>query len=294
MKGVAGLSLRTRPDLREPIMLAAFHGWNDGGSAATLAATFVRTTLDAVHFATIDPEDYVDFKQVRPHVSLPDGVTREISWPETEFFHAALPGKDRDVVICIGVEPNIRWRSFSAEMLELAQTVRVDLAIMLGGLIADTPHTRPVPVHGAAGDDEVASRLGLPRSRYEGPTGIVGVLHDAFQRGGLPSASLWAAVPHYVAPNANPPAALALVRNLERLLEVQFDPSELEEASAQFNRQIAEVLESDEDTASYVRDLERRLDSGEELDPPEMPSGDDIARDFQRFLREHRDDEPGA
>jgi proteasome assembly chaperone (PAC2) family protein len=278
----------SHPTLREPVLVAAFHGWNDGGSAATLAASFLRSSLDATRFAVIDPEEYVDFQQIRPRVSLRDGMTREVSWPETEFFQAPLPGKDRDVVICIGAEPNLRWKTFTSEIASLARGVGIELAITLGGLLADTPHTRPVPVTGAAHDPELAKRLGLRRSRYEGPTGIVGVLHDVLSKDGLASASLWAAVPHYIAANANPPAALALVRHLEEMLDVTLDPSELEVASTAFVRQVQQVLESDEETAAYVRELESREWDDEEDEDLEIPTGDELAEELQRFLRERR------
>jgi proteasome assembly chaperone (PAC2) family protein len=278
----------SRPALRSPVLIAAFHGWNDGGSAATLAASFVRSSLDATRFATIDPDEYVDFQQSRPRVSLSEGLTREISWPETELFQAALPGTNRDIVICIGTEPNLRWRAFSNEIADLASGLGVDLALTLGGLLADTPHTRPVPVTGAAHDGELAQRLGLRRSRYEGPTGIVGVLHDTLARRNVPSASLWAAVPHYIAANTNPAAALALVRQLEGILEVHLHPDELESASEVFLRQIAQVLDSDEETAAYVSELERR-DSDDDEDDEPIPTGDELAEELQRFLRERRE-----
>jgi proteasome assembly chaperone (PAC2) family protein len=288
------------PTLRSPVFVSAFHGWNDGGSAATLAAGFLRSSLDAVRFATIDPDDYVDFQQVRPRVSLRDGVTRELSWPDTEFFHAALPGVDRDVVICIGVEPNLRWRTFVGEITDLCGSLGVELAVTLGGLLADTPHTRPVPVSGAAADPALAEELGLRRSRYEGPTGIVGVLQDALGTAGFRAAGLWAAVPHYISSNSNPAAALALIRKLEGILGVRLDPTDLEEASVVFLRQIAEVVEGDEETAAYVRDLEHRDGDGEDdededdeapatAEQPAIPSGDDLAEELQRFLREHRE-----
>ena len=285
----------SRPALRSPVLIAAFHGWNDGGSAATLAASFVRSSLDATRFATIDPDDYIDFQQTRPRVSLNAGRTREISWPEIEFFQAALPGANRDIVICIGTEPNLRWKAFTNEIADLAAGLGVDLALTLGGLLADTPHTRPVPVTGAAHDGALAQRLGLRRSRYEGPTGIVGVLHDTFARRDVPSASLWAAVPHYIAANTNPAAALALVRQLEGILDVHLHPDELESASEVFMRQIQQVLESDEETAAYVRELERR-DTDEDDEDEEIPTGDELAEELQRFLRERRErpDEPDA
>ena len=255
-----------------------------------LAASFVRTTLDATRFATIDPDDYIDFQQTRPRVSLNDGRTREISWPEIEFFQAALPGDTRDIVICIGTEPNLRWKAFTNEIADLAAGLGVDLALTLGGLLADTPHTRPVPVTGAAHDGGLATQLGLRRSRYEGPTGIVGVLHDTLARRSVPSASLWAAVPHYIAANTNPAAALALVRQLEGILDVRLHPDELESASEVFMRQIQQVLESDEETAAYVRELERRdEDDDEDEDDEEIPTGDQLADELQRFLRERRE-----
>lgn len=284
----------SRPALRSPVLIAAFHGWNDGGSAATLAASFVRQSLDAVRFASIDPDDYIDFQQTRPRVSLTEGMTREISWPDIEFFHAALPGGNRDVVICIGTEPNLRWKAFTNEIADLASELGVDLALTLGGLLADTPHTRPVPVTGAAHDGELARRLGLRRSRYEGPTGIVGVVHDTFARRSIASASLWAAVPHYIAANTNPAAALALVRQVEGILDVHLHPDELESATEVFMRQIAQVLESDEETAAYVRELERRDTDDDEDDDDAIPTGDELAEELQRFLRERRErpDEP--
>ena len=278
----------SRPALRSPVLIAAFHGWNDGGSAATLAASFVRSSLDAVRFASIDPDEYIDFQQSRPRVSLDEGLAREISWPEIEFFHAALPGASRDIVICIGTEPNLRWKAFTNEIADLVSDLGVDLALTLGGLLADTPHTRPVPVPGTAHDGELARRFGLRRSRYEGPTGIVGVLHDTFARRNVPSASLWAAVPHYIAANTNPAAALALVRQLEGILEVRLHPDELEAASKVFLRQIAQVLESDAETAAYVSELERR--GGDEDGADEsIPTGDELAEELQRFLRERRE-----
>jgi proteasome assembly chaperone (PAC2) family protein len=278
----------SRPTLRSPFMLAAFHGWNDGGSAATLAASFVRNALDAERFALIEPEEYVDFQQIRPRVAMA-GAERELSWPDTEFFHGRLPGGERDLVIVIGVEPNFRWRHFAGEIADACGALDVQLAASLGGLLADTAHTRPVPVTGTTHDPDLADRLGLRRSRYEGPTGIVGVLHDALGKAGVPSVSFWAAVPHYISANANPAAALALVRHVERLLDTSFDTGELERAGEVFMRQIAEVLEADEETAAYVRDLEgREWDDADEDDAP-IPTGDELAEELQRFLRDRRD-----
>ncbi len=284
---MASLRYTSRPSLREPIMVAAFHGWNDGGSAATLAATYLKTTLRAQRFAVIDPDEYVDFQQIRPTVSLTDGRTRRISWPETEFFHAALPDVERDLLLCIGVEPNLKWRAFSEEIAGLARGAGATLTITLGGLLADTPHSRPVPITGTANDAALIERLGFHRSRYEGPTGIVGVLHAALADEGLPSASLWAAVPHYISANTNPKAALALLEALEPVVGTRFDPAELQQASVLFDQQVASIAESDPEISAYVEELERRSDHESE-EERELPSGDELEADFQRFLRERR------
>ncbi len=279
----------SRPALRSPVLIAAFHGWNDGGSAATLAASFVRTSLDATRFATIDPDEYVDFQQSRPRVSLDEGLTREITWPETEFFQAALPGANRDIVICIGTEPNLRWKAFSERDRRPGhrprRRPRADARRAAGRHAAHAARARHRHAPTTA---SWPRRLGLRRSRYEGPTGIAGVLHDTFARRNVPSASLWAAVPHYIAANTNPAAALALVRQLEGILEVQLHPDELESASEVFLRQIAQVLESDEETAAYVSELERRDGEDDEDDEP-IPTGDELAEELQRFLRERRE-----
>jgi proteasome assembly chaperone (PAC2) family protein len=283
------LRWETRPKLRSPVLVAAFRGWNDGGSAATLAAAFLRTRLEATRFAVIDPDDYVDFQVTRPHVSLSDGLSREITWPETEFFHAPLPDVDRDVIVCTGVEPNVRWRAFTNEIASVARDSGTSLVVTLGGLLADTPHSRPVPITGTAHDAALVEELGLERSRYEGPTGIVGVLHDTCMRADLRSASLWAAVPHYVGANPNPSAALALVRAFERLTGASLEPDELERASAEFDRQVASIIEADQEVQAYVRELERRADAEREeqeaAESRRVPTGDELEEELQRFLR---------
>ena len=187
-----------RPALERPVLIAAFRGWNDGGQGATLAAGFLARSWQAERFADIDPESFVDFQQNRPHVSLDEGMTRRIEWPENAFYHARIPGSDRDAVLLLGVEPSLRWRTFSKLVIDLARDLDVQLLVTLGSLLADVPHTRAAPVTGAASDPELVESLGLQHSRYEGPTGIVGVLQDACRREQLPAASLWAAVPHYV------------------------------------------------------------------------------------------------
>jgi proteasome assembly chaperone (PAC2) family protein len=284
------LRIHSRPELEKPVLLAAFRGWNDGAQAASLAAGYLAKTWDAEQFAEIDPEDFFDFQATRPHVSLEDGLTRRIEWPETGFYHARPEGLDRDVVLLLGIEPNLRWRTFTELVVGLARELEVELMITLGALLADVPHTRPAPVTGSATDSELVERLGLSASRYEGPTGIVGVLHDACREAGIPSASLWAAVPHYVSLTPSPRAAVALCERLGSLIGVDIDVDELEEAAQSYEEQVSEAVASDEETASYVEELERRSDSIEES--TDLPSGDALAAELTRFLRE-RDEEDG-
>ena len=225
-----------RPELRSPVLVAAFRGWNDGGQGASLAAGYLAKLWNAQSFAEIDPEGFFDFQVTRPHVSLVEGVTRKIEWPETAFRHAALPGTERDAVLLTGNEPNVRWKAFTKLIVDLAEELDVELVVTLGSLLADVPHTRAAPVTGSASDSELIERLGLEASRYEGPTGIVGVLHDACRVAGLPSASLWAAVPHYVSLTPNPRAAQALCDRLGGLLDVEIDTEELREAGEALRR----------------------------------------------------------
>ena len=285
------LRIHSRPELEKPVLLAAFRGWNDGAQAASLAAGYLAKTWDAEQFAEIDPEDFFDFQATRPHVSLEEGLTRRIEWPETGFYHARPEGLDRDVVLLLGIEPNLRWRTFTELVVGLARELEVELMITLGALLADVPHTRPAPVTGSATDSELVERLGLSASRYEGPTGIVGVLHDACREAGIPSASLWAAVPHYVSLTPSPRAAVAPCERLGSLIGVDIDVDELEEAAQSYEEQVSEAVASDEETASYVEELERRSDSIEESS--DLPSGDALAAELTRFLRE-RDEEDGG
>jgi len=285
------LRIHGRPELERPVLLAAFRGWNDGAQAASLAAGYLAKTWGAEQFAEVDPEDFFDFQATRPHVSLEDGLTRRIDWPETGFYHARPEGLDRDIVLLLGIEPNLRWRTFTDLVVGLAQELEVELMITLGALLADVPHTRPAPVTGSASDEELVQRLGLSASRYEGPTGIVGVLHDACRQADIPSASLWAAVPHYVSLTPSPRAAVALCERLGSLIGVEVDVDELEEAAQSYEEQVSEAVASDEETASYVEELERRADSIEESS--DLPSGDALAAELTRFLRE-RDEEDGG
>jgi predicted ATP-grasp superfamily ATP-dependent carboligase len=278
------LRITGRPQLERPVLIAAFRGWNDGGQGASLAGAYLARAWAAVEFASIDPESFYDFQATRPMVSLVDGYTRKVEWPENTFLHAPLPGGARDAIILLGVEPNLRWRSFAAQVSGLANELHVELVVTLGSLLADVPHTRPAPVTGSANDRELIERLGLQASRYEGPTGIVGVLHDACMQAGIPSASLWAAVPHYVSLTPSPRAAKALVERLAGLLGADVDTAELDEAADSYAQQVSEAVASDEETSAYVQELERRVD--ELADEAELPSGDSIAAELTRFLRD--------
>jgi predicted ATP-grasp superfamily ATP-dependent carboligase len=284
--------MASRPVLREPVLVAAFRGWNDGGQGATLACGYLGRQWEAERFADIDPEGFVDFQATRPHVSLDEGLTRRIEWPENAFYQAAIPGLDRDAVLLLGVEPNFRWRAFTEVIVDLARELDVSLVVTLGALLADVPHTRPAPVTGSASDPTLVDQLGLQQSRYEGPTGIVGVLHDACKRAGLPAARLWAAVPHYVSLAPSPRAARALVERLGDLLGTEIDTLELVEAEEAYAAQVSEAVSSDAETAAYVEELERRSDSADEISEENLPSGDSLAAELTRFLRE-RDREQG-
>jgi proteasome assembly chaperone (PAC2) family protein len=278
------------PELREPIMVAAFAGWNDAASAATTALEAVAVGLDSEIVARIDPEEYFDFQVNRPTIRLVEGRTRRIDWPATTVIAAKVPAAERDLILLSGTEPNLRWRGFADTVLDAAERMRVEMVVTLGALIADVAHTRPVPITGLASDEQLVERLGLSRSHYEGPTGIVGVLHEACRRRDIPSASLWAAVPHYVAAVPNPKAALALLRRLESLSGIAVEASELEEAMQRFDAQVDEAVAAN----SEIRELVERLESEQEEaleSGGDVPSGDALAREFQRFLRQRGDGE---
>jgi len=283
------LRIDERPQLERPVLIAAFRGWNDGGQGASLAGAYLAQAWAAEQFASIDSEGFYDFQATRPTVSLVDGFQRQIDWPENNFLHAPLPGAGRDAIILLGVEPNLRWRTFGEHVSGLATSFGVEMVITLGSLLADVPHTRPAPVTGSATDPELIEQLGLQASRYEGPTGMVGVLHDACARSGLKSASLWAAVPHYVSLTPSPRAAKALVDKLAALLGADVDSSELDEAAESYAQQVSEAVASDEETAAYVQELERRVD--ELAQDWDVPTGDSIAAELTRFLRERERDQ---
>jgi proteasome assembly chaperone (PAC2) family protein len=281
---MSDLNVSFRPELRRPVLVAAFRGWNDGGQGATLAAGYLAKQWGAEQFASIDPEQFYDFQAMRPQVSLEDGLTRKLEWPDNSFFHARIPGSDRDAVILLGTEPNLRWKTFSGLVLGLAHDLGVERAVTFGSLLADVPHTRPAPVTAAATDETLMEELGLEPSRYEGPTGIVGVLLDACRNAGITSLSLWAAVPHYVSLAPSPRAALALVRRFAELMRIEVDVSELDQAASEYSEQVSEAVSADADTAAYVEELERRVDMLTEEE--HLPSGDTLAAELTRFLRE--------
>ena len=274
------------------MLIASFQGWNDGGKGATLGGSYLAKQWGAESFAEIDCANFYDFQAVRPNVSLEDGLTRKIEWPSNTFLHAPIPGLDRDAVILLGVEPNLRWKTYTAHVLELVQELEVELVVTLGSLLADVPHTRPAPVSAAASDSTLVEELGVEPSRYEGPTGIVGILLDACREAGLPAVSLWAAVPHYVSLAPSPRAALALCRRLGELLGTDVEVAELEQAAEEYVEQVTEAVASDAETASYVEELERRVDLMEAAE--ELPSGESLAAELTRFLRERDEEEDGG
>ena len=283
-----------RPDgLRAPALVCAFKGWNDAADAASSAITFVGSALGAKRFATIDPEGFYDFQATRPRVKLVDGEAREIVWPAVELYEARVPRAPRDLILLSGSEPSFRWRTFSSLITELAEVLGTQLVVTLGALLADVPHTRSISVTALSSDRSLIARLGLSPSSYEGPTGIVGVLHAACQQAGLPSASLWAAVPHYIAATPNPKAALALVRKLEGLVGVAVDASELEHAASDYERQVNAAVQSDPDVQAFVERLEQAAGSEADDETGPLPSGETIARDLQRFLRQRGPVNPG-
>ncbi|MET1003800.1 MAG: PAC2 family protein, partial [Acidimicrobiia bacterium] len=292
----------TRPQLERPAMVAAFSGWNDAGDAATDAVRWLARTFRAVPCATLDPEEYLDFQAARPTVELIDGVVRAVNWPALSFSSARIPD-GRDLVLLLGTEPNLRWRTFCADVLAVADETRCETVVTLGALLGDTPHSRPVRCTGSATDEVLAARLGMERSRYEGPTGIVGVLHDSVRQAAYASASIWAPVPHYVASPPNPKATRALLDKLAALLDLGLDLTDLDIAAAAWERSVADVVASDSDVAGYVDRLESRYDQGlagyvvddededdedededdeDWFDEDELPSGDTLAEDFER------------
>ena len=272
-----------------PILITAFRGWNDAGESATAAATFLKDAWDATLFARIDPEEFFDFQVSRPVVRLVDGVSRVIEWPSCEFHHAKVGG--RDVVLFIGGEPNVRWRTFATTIVDTARSLGSERLITLGAFLADVAHTRPVPVVGSAATPQEAERLNLATSRYEGPTGIVGVLHDMSNRAALPSVSFWAAVPHYVPAGVNPKAALSLVDRVASFLQMSVSFDELLPAVTAWEERVSELVGENDALAEYVRRLEEAATEGP---PLPLVSGESLAAELERFLREREGGREGS
>jgi proteasome assembly chaperone (PAC2) family protein len=273
------------PQLASPVLVAAFEGWNDAGDAASTAIEHLQLSWDATPLAELDPEDYYDFQVTRPTTKLVDGITRRIDWPTTRLSVCRPPGADYDVVLVHGIEPNMRWRSFCDELLGYVMDLGITSVVTLGALLADTPHTRPVPVTGTSYDAASAARFQLERSKYEGPTGIVGVFQDACVQAGVPAISFWAAVPHYVSAPPSPKATLALLHRVEEVLDLEVPLGGLPEESEEWEATVSEMADEDDEVASYVRALEERGDTDLTL---HEASGDAIAADFERYLRRRR------
>ncbi|AEM86059.1 PAC2 family protein [Streptomyces violaceusniger] len=283
------IELEGVPELIDPVMICAFEGWNDAGDAASTAVGHLDREWKGEVFASLDAEDYYDFQVNRPTVALEGGV-RKITWPTTRLsvVRAETGEKSRDLVLVRGIEPSMRWRSFCNEILGYAHELGVEMVVILGALLGDTPHTRPVPVSGVTSDSDLARSLDLEETRYEGPTGIVGVLQEACAHAGVPAVSLWAAVPHYVSQPPNPKATLALLNRLEDLISVRIPLGELTEDSRAWQLGVDQLAAEDSEVAEYVQSLEEARDTAE---LPEA-SGEAIAREFERYLR-RRDGQPG-
>lgn len=286
------------PELRRPVLVAAFEGWNDAGNAASKAVSFLAAAWGATTFAAFDAEELFDFTSTRPYVSLESGQARRIDWPEIKLSSAPLPGRGQDVVFVSGPEPQLRWRSFADELRQAAEAFQLDKAVLLGALLADVPHTRPVHITGGASAPELAALGGLEPSFYEGPTGILGVVADTLGKAGTPTASLWASVPHYVSQSSSPKATLALVERALLILGASADLVDLEIAASAYERQINELVASDEDASAYVTRLEQQ-DEGDDDDRPQADaleegprlspaSGERLAAEVERYLRDHR------
>jgi hypothetical protein len=273
-------------DLVEPVVIAAFEGWHDAAAAAASVIHHLLKVWDARIIGAIDPEEFYDFQVNRPVVSSDELGHRRLTWPSSQIAVASPPDLDRDVILIRGIEPNMRWRQFCAELLAACDDLGGELGVTLGALLADTPHTRPIPVTGTATEPDLVDRLQLEQSTYEGPTGIVGVFQDACVRLDVPAVSYWAAVPHYVAAPPCPKATLALIGQLEELLGCTIPLGELPEDSRAWERGVDELAEEDEDVADYVRALEETRDT---TDLPEA-SGEAIAREFERYLKRRTDD----
>jgi proteasome assembly chaperone (PAC2) family protein len=282
------IELAGLPELTDPVVIAAFEGWNDAGEAATDALEHLARVWGAEPFAALDPEDYYDFQVNRPTVGTDDDGRRRVTWPTTRLLAAHVPSLGRDVILVDGIEPSMRWRGFAIELLECADRLGATAMVTVGALLADVPHTRPIPITSTSDDPSMIDRLRVEQSQYEGPTGIVGVLSDAAYQAGLPGVSLWAAVPHYAGAGPSPKATLALLRRIEELLDVTIPLEDLPEQARAWERGVDEMAEGDSEVAEYVRALEQAKDTTE---LPEA-SGEAIAQEFERYLRRRDDDPP--
>ncbi len=288
------VNLEWRPELERPILIAGFTGWNDAADAASVAVDTLLNSWQARRFGAFDGEEFFDFQSTRPQIKLVDGVTRTVEWPEN-VLSATEPNIEaaggRGAILLTGPEPNFRWRSFSAAVVELAKELNVEMVVTMGALLADVPHSRPVSVSANSQDATLVESLGLSASRYEGPTGITGVLHRACADGGLPSVSFWASVPHYLPAVPSAPAALALLDKLSALLGMEVDTADLESTAETYQEQVSVAVSQDSDLSSYVRMLEERFDSQADQGPRNLPSGDELAQELEGFLRDHRREE---
>lgn len=283
------LQIQQLPSLRDAVLVVAWGGWTDAGEAATRAARYLAASLDAVHFASIDPEEYCDFTESRPYARYRHGE-REIVWPSTDFYHAGGASLPRPLVIGVGVEPNHRWRSYLDALAEIVASCEVKLVISLAAVAAAVPHTQPTRVWGAANTAALAKQYGMRPPTYEGPTGIVGVFHDHCRRDGVPALSLWATVPHYLN-LTNPLATTALLERLQEILHYPFKLDYLRREVTQFEHQVREVLEDDDRLRAYVRQLEQAEPDEEPVSDlgQELPSAERLISELEEFLRGHRD-----
>jgi proteasome assembly chaperone (PAC2) family protein len=290
------INLERRPELERPILIAGFTGWNDAAEAASLAVSTIGQQFEAKRFGSFDSEEFFDYQTTRPQIKLIEGVTRTVEWPDNDLSATDASVEalgNRGAVLLSGAEPNFRWRTFSGAVVDLARELDVRLVITIGALLADVPHSRPVSVAANAQDPSLVETLGLSASRYEGPTGITGVLHRYCADEGLPSVSFWASVPHYLPSVPSAPAALALLENLSKLLGASFDTARLERTSEDYQRQVSAAVAQDSDLTSYVRMLEERYDTQAAQGIRNLPSGDELARELERFLREKGEEPEG-
>jgi len=286
------LSWDSVPNLQRPLVVVAFRGLFDAATSATAAIEWLRDRYESERIAVIDPECYFDFQQERPLVHIDDDGRRSLEWPSNDFFvvhTTAIAGsfeeQPRDLIVCGGVEPHLRWRSFCDHLLDIARTTKAEMVVTLGAMVGTNPHTRPFPVTGSAASPLLAARLGLSSPTYQGPTGVVGTLHDTLDRAGVPVISLRVSVPHYVPSPPNPKATRALLKRFEDVTGVRTGFTRLDRSATEWEQRVNDAANEDDEVSTYVRKLERGYDEAEPL-----PSGDDIASELEAFLREQRDE----